>query len=128
MRTARTERTARRGACVLATVLLWMGMAQAGAQNSSPIPADEAWDAERAAVEMERLRTEIRILGGLAGAQAALEAWNRERAESGAGPEVLPARLCAERALAPWCRALPATFGADAAGAAANGRAGDGEP
>ena len=100
----------------------------AAAQDRSPGPAGEAWDADRAVVEMERLQTEIRILGGLAGAQAALEAWNRERAESGAGAEVLAAHLCAEPALEPWCRALPATFGADAAGTAAGGRAEDGEP
>ena len=50
---------------------------------------------------------EIRTLSGLAGAQAELLAWNRERAASGAGPAVLPASLCA--ALGTWCRVLPAT-------------------
>ena len=40
---------------------------------------------------------------------------------------VLSARLCAEPGLAIWCRALPATFGADAAGAADDGYGKDGE-
>ena len=73
--------------------------------------AAEAWDAERAVAGMERLRAEIRVLTGLAAAQAGLLAWNRVRAETGAGPAVLPASLCAEAALAPWCRVLPVTFG-----------------
>ena len=76
----------------------------------------EAWDAERALAGMERLRTEIRVLTELAAAQAGLLAWNRVRAETGAGPAVLPASLCAEAAIAPWCRVLPATFGPAAAG------------
>ena len=79
---------------------------------------DEAWDAERAFVEMDRLQAEIGVLRALAGAQAALLAWNRVRADSGAAPVVLAKALCAEEGLAPWCRALPATFGADAASAA----------
>ena len=73
------------------------------------------WTIERAYAEMERLRAEIRLLNGLAGAQAALLALNRERAASGAGPAVLDARLCADPTLAPWCRVLPETFGEDAA-------------
>ena len=92
-----------------------------------PVPAwageEEAWDAERAFVEMERLQAEIGVLRALAGAQAALLAWNRERAGSGAAPVVLPQALCSRDGLAPWCRALPATFGADAA-MAADGRQG----
>ena len=70
---------------------------------------------ERAYTEMERLRAEIRLLTGLAGAQAALLALNRERAAGGAAPAVLRPGLCAEPALAPWCRALTATFGESAA-------------
>ena len=98
--------------------------------SAMPGPAgageDEAWDAERAFVEMERLQTEIGLLRALAGAQAALLAWNRVRSESGSALEVLAPHLCAEEGLAPWCRALPATFGADAAIAAddANGKDG----
>ena len=81
---------------------------------------DDAWDAERAFVEMERLQAEIGVLRALAGAQAALLAWNRVRAEtlgpgSGAGPVTLAAHLCREDGLGEWCRALPATFGAQAA-------------
>ena len=87
-----------------------------------PVPAwageEEAWDAERAFVEMERLQAEIGVLRALAGAQAALLAWSRARAESGAAPVVLAPHLCAEEGLVPWCRALPATFGADAGMAA----------
>ena len=100
-----------------------------------PVPAwageEEAWDAERAFVEMERLQAEIGVLRALASAQAALLAWNRVRMESGAAPVVLTPHLCAEdtragEGLAPWCRALPATFGAEAAMAAddANGKDG----
>ena len=93
---------------------------------------DEAWDRERAFVEMERLQAEIGVLRALAAAQAALLAWNRERAESGAAPVVLPRALCAEdtrvgEGLAPWCRALPATFGPDAATVADGGQGKDGE-
>ncbi len=103
--------------------------------SAMPVPAgagdEEAWDAERAFVEMERLQTEIGLLRALAGAQAALLAWtlvpeNRERSESGGALEVLAPHLCIEEALRPWCRALPATFGAEAAMAAddANGKDG----
>ena len=91
----------------------------------------DAWDMERAFVEMERLQAEIGVLRALAGAQAALLAWNRVRSESGSALEVLAPHLCAEdtragEGLAPWCRALPATFGADAALVAddANGKDG----
>ena len=84
---------------------------------------EEAWNAERAFLEMERLQAEIGVLRAFAGAQAALLAWNRERAGSGAAPVVLPRAICAEKELAPWCRALPATFGVDAA-MAADGRNG----
>ena len=84
---------------------------------------DEAWNAERAFLEMERLQAEIGVLRALAGAQAALLAWNRERVGSNGAAAVLAPHLCAEdtragEGLAPWCRALPATFGADAAMAA----------
>ena len=80
--------------------------------------ADESWSAERAFVELERLQAEVRTLRALAGAQAALLAWNRERAESGGGPAVLPEALCGEPEIEAWCRALPATFGAQAGRAA----------
>ena len=81
------------------------------AQDAAAVPGAEAWDSARAWSEMERLTAEIRLLNGLASAQAALLALNRERAASGTGPAVLSARLCADPALAPWCRALTATFG-----------------
>lgn len=98
--------------------------------SAMPVPAwagdEEAWDAERAFVEMERLQAEIGVLRALAGAQKALLAWNRVRSESGSALAVLAPHLCAGEGLAPWCRALPATFGADAAMAAddANGKDG----
>ena len=96
-----------------------------------PVPGwageEEAWDAERAFVEVERLQAEIGALSALAGAQAALLAWNRVRSESGGGAEVLAPHLCIEEALRPWCRALPATFGADAATAAEGRQGKDGE-
>ncbi len=86
----------------------------------------DAWDMERAFVEMERLQAEIGVLRALAGAQAALLAWNRVRGESGSALEVLAPHLCAGEGLARWCRALPATFGAEAALVAddANGKDG----
>ena len=102
-------------AVALAAMLTMPGPAGAG--------EDESWNAERAFLEIERLQAEIGVLRALAGAQAALLALNRERAGSGAAPVVLPRALCAEDGLAPWCRALPATFGADAA-TAADGRDG----
>ena len=115
-------------ASVLAVAALAVAVAAirtpAAAEDLTRLPDRGAWDIERAFVELERLRMEIRTLSGLAGAQAELLAWNRERAESGAGPAVLPASLCA--ALRPWCRVLPATFGADAAGAAGKTAPGEG--
>ena len=93
-----------------ALVLAMPGPAAAG--------ENDAWDAERAFVEMERLQAEIEVLRALAGAQAALLAWNRVRSETGSALEVLAPHLCAGEGLAPWCRALPATFGAEAAMAA----------
>ena len=80
----------------------------------------EVWDSERGFLELERLQAEVRMLRMLAGAQEALLAWNRERAESVAGPAVLPEALCAEPGIGPWCRALPATFGPDAGRAASD--------
>ena len=123
MRAAAGKRKTGRVAVALAAAL--------AAMFAMPEPAaageDEAWNAERAFLEMERMQAEIGVLRALAGAQTALLAWNRERAESGAGPAVLGPHLCAEEGLAPWCRVLPATFGADAA-TAAGGRDGkDGE-
>ena len=90
-------------------------------------PRSVTWDLERAFVEMERLQAEVALLRRLGEAQAALLAWNRERADSGAGPAALSARLCAEPALAIWCGALPATFGADAAEPADDGHGRDKE-
>ena len=117
----------RAGARLLAALMLWpaSGLAPpASAQDGPRAAVRDAWDGERAFAGIERLENEIALLRGLAGAQAALLAWNRSRKASGAGPAVLPARLCEAAALAPWCRALPATFGADAADA---GEGGDGD-
>ena len=113
-------------AAALAAMLGALASTQATiGQNVSDIvdPWNRAtpWNMARAFAEMERLRAEIRLLNGLAGAQAALLALNRERAESGAGPAVLDARLCADPALAPWCRVLPETFGEGAASAVDDG-------
>ena len=116
-----------------AVVALAMALA---AMLAMPAPAQadgyEAWNAERAFLEMERLQAEIGVLRALAGAQAALLAWNRERSDSGSAPAVLAPHLCAEdtragEGLAPWCRALPATFGVDAATAAEGRQGKDGE-
>ena len=87
----------------------------------APTQAGDALDGERAFVELERLQAEVRMLRALAGAQEALLAWNRERAESGAGAAVLPEALCGEPGIRPWCRALTETFGAEAGRLAADG-------
>ena len=119
MRAAAGKRRKGRAAMALAAAL--------AAMLAMPKPAgageDEAWNAERAFLEIERLQAEIGVLRALAGAQAALLAWNRERVGSNGAPAVLAPHLCAEdtragEGLAPWCRALPATFGAGAAMAA----------
>ena len=64
-----------KAAVAMATALAAMALAM-------PVPAwggeEEAWDAERAFVELERLQAEIGVLRALAGAQAALLAWNRD--------------------------------------------------
>lgn len=70
----------------------------------------------KALAEMERLRDEIQTLAAVRGAQAALLAWNRERARTGAPPAALSTAPCRDPALNPWCRLLPATFGADPSG------------
>ena len=67
---------------------------------------------ERALAAMEALREEIATLAALWDAQAALLAWNREGAKTGAPVQALPVGLCRDRALAAWCPLLPATFGA----------------
>ena len=118
----------RGAACVAALVLLWAWaapVAPAAGQDGAAAPS--AWDAERAFVALERLQAEIGLLRGLAATQASLLAWNLERADSGAGPAVLPAALCEAEGLAAWCRALPATFGAERPRIAGDGRAERGE-
>ena len=114
----------------VAVFLVCMAVRLPAAQEGVPAGESRAWDMERAFEEMERLQAEVALLRRLGEAQAALLAWNRERAETGAGPAVLAARLCAEPGLGIWCRALPATFGGDAAGsakAADHGHGRDGE-
>ena len=103
------------GSALAAALGCAAAMPGAVAQDQARVAGTEAWDGERAWSEMERLTAEIRLLNGLAGAQAALLVLNRERAASGTGPAVLWPGLCADPALAPWCRALTATFGEGAA-------------
>lgn len=98
-------------------------IAQDASGSVDPWDKGTPWNMARAFAEMERLRAEIGLLNGLAGAQAALLELNRERAESGAGPALLDGRLCADPALAPWCRLLPETFGAGAVPEAGGGEA-----
>ena len=112
-------------ACALALALVSLAVSPPAAQQR--VSGSAAWDMERALIEMERLQAEVAVLRRLGEVQAELLAWNRERADSGAGPAVLAARLCAEPELAAWCRALPATFGPDAAETAVNGNGKDGE-
>ena len=114
-------------ACGLAMAIVSMTATAATAEDRLAPAESAAWDMERAFVEMERLQAEVAVLKGIARAQAALLAWNRERVSSGAGPAALSARLCAEPGLEIWCRALPSTFGAGAAEAADHGHGKDGE-
>lgn len=119
-----------RASCCAAAVLVALAATAgmpAAAQDTRAAGGIEAWDGERGFVELERLQAEVRMLRMLAGAQEALLAWNRERAESGGGPAVLPAALCAEPEIGAWCRTLPATFGPDAGRTAVDERKGDGE-
>ena len=111
---------------VAAAVLCIAAAAPVVASGPATVPETEAWDLERAWTEMERLQAEIAVLKGLAAAQAALLALNRERFGSGSGPAVLDGRLCEEPVLEAWCRALPATFGARLGNGAGQGRAEDG--
>ena len=118
-------------ALALTVLLACMAAQPSAAQEGVPSGESRAWDMERAFEELERLQAEVSLLRRLGEAQAALLAWNRERAETpgpdgGAGPVTLAAHLCREEGLAPWCRALPATFGADAAMAADDASGKDG--
>ena len=124
MRTARRYRIGGFAAWLMAALLVLTPAAPGVAQEPAATAETEAWDLERGFAALEALQAEIGTLRALAHAQAALLAWNRARAESGAGPAVLPAGLCAGPALEPWCGALPATFGA---GAGNRGTAEDGE-
>ena len=62
-------------AIVLAVAALVADPPPAAAEDFTRIQDHGAWDIERAFVELERLRMEIRRLSGLAGAQAELLAW-----------------------------------------------------
>ena len=114
------------GSMLLATALsafAWAWPCQA--QESRP-PAtaiehadDAAWARAQALAAMERLRGELQTLAAIRDAQAALLAWNRERARTGAPPAALSAAPCRDPALEAWCPLLPATFGQTSGG---NGR------
>ena len=80
----------------------------------SPSAAEKA--RANALAAMERLRGEIQTLAAIRDAQAALLAWNRERARTGVPPAALSAAPCRDPALAAWCPLLPATFGKDMSG------------
>ena len=112
-------------ACALAMAFVSLAMSPAAAQQR--LSGSAAWGMERAFEELERLQAEVALLRRLGEAQAELLAWNRERADAGAGPAVLAARLCAEPELTAWCRALPATFGPGAAETAVNGNGKEGQ-
>ena len=118
---------AARSVAVLLVAMAAATVSPAAAQEATAAVEGEAWNGERAFLELERLQAEVRTLRSLAGVQAALLAWNRVRAEGGAGPAVLSAALCGEPEIEPWCRALSATFGPDAGRAADDGQEGDGE-
>ena len=104
-----------RGVAAVLAVMAAVTVSPSAAQDAKGDADGGAWSAERAFLELERLEAEVRTLRALAGAQGTLLAWNRERAESGWGPAVLPQALCGEPEIEPWCRTLTATFGAHAA-------------
>jgi len=103
-----------RGVAAVLAVMAAVTGSPSGAQDAKGNVDGGAWSAERAFVALERLEAEVRTLRALAGAQAALLAWNRERAESGWSPAVLPQALCRDPEIEAWCRTLAATFGPDA--------------
>ena len=109
-------------ALLLASLPVPPAAAQTVKAIEAPAPAgpgaSEGWDSKRALAVMDRLRQEIVVLTGLKETQGALLGWNVERARTGAPPLRLPASLCREAALGPWCARLPATFEASAGGAA----------
>lgn len=77
--------------------------------DAAPAPTAAAAARARANDDMERLRSEIRLLTELHAAQKALGDWNRLRVAAGEPAAKLDPALCG--ALAKWCRALPGTFG-----------------
>ena len=114
-------RVVRGMAAALVAMTVVAGSPAAAQDTAAPAEKGGALDGERAFAELERLQAEVRMLRALAGAQEALLAWNRERAESGAGPAVLPEALCSEPGMRPWCRTLTETFGAEFGRVAADG-------
>ncbi|MDE0173321.1 MAG: hypothetical protein OYH76_23495 [Defluviicoccus sp.] len=77
--------------------------------DAAPAPTAAAAARARANDDMDRLRSEIRLLTELHAAQKALGDWNRLRVAAGEPAAKLDPALCG--ALAKWCRALPGTFG-----------------
>ena len=114
-------RVVRGMAAALVAMTVVAGSPAAAQDTAAPAEKGGALDGERAFAELERLQAEVRMLRALAGAQEALLAWNRERAESGAAPAVLPEALCGEPGIRPWCRTLVETFGAESGRVAADG-------
>ena len=105
-------------AALAAPVWAWPGRALEPQPPATAVEhgGDAAQSRAKALAEMERLRDEIQTLAAVRGAQAALLAWNRERARTGAPPAALSTAPCRDAALEPWCRLLPATFGNDVSG------------
>lgn len=91
---------------IAAALLTACLLADPGVAEETPAPVRL-----QALAAMEALQEELQVLSSLRDAQAALLAWNRENARTGAAPQALPPRLCHEPAIAAWCPLLPATFG-----------------
>ena len=81
----------------------------AAAAPPARAPSAAAVARARANDDMDRLRSEIRMLTELRAAQHELTEWNRLRVEAGEPAAKLDPALCG--ALEDWCRALPGTFG-----------------
>ncbi len=115
-------------AALVAPVWAWPTGAQAPVSPTRTVERAVAAgtdDAARARAQalaaMERLRDEIQTLAAIRDAQAALLAWNRERAKTGTAPAALSATPCRDPALKAWCPLLPATFGEDMSGESSRG-------
>ena len=93
----------------------WIPAAALAALMISAAAQDEghgrAMSMEQAVALRTRLADDVLVLHRAVRLQGLLLAWNGVRARHETGPVTLPRDLCRSPALAPYCDALPATFG-----------------